>query len=104
MVGGAGSVGVVEYLAEEVEKCIQGFEPDSSSILRYIAANQAEGGPREAVNRISEARLVVRVMMGLCGYLVVQLDNLGVQFFGLTTVKNWRIRKPLLGGVGTTLS
>jgi len=45
MVGGAGFVGVVEHLAEEVEECVQGFEPDSSSIRRYIAANQAEGSP-----------------------------------------------------------
>jgi len=103
-VGGAGSVGVIECLAKEVEECVQGFEPDSSSILRYIAANQAEGGPREAVDRILEARLVVGVTMGLCGKLVAQLDNPGTQFFGLTAIENWRIRKPLLGGVGTTLS
>jgi len=43
-------------------------------------------------------------MMGLYRQLVAQLDNLGAQFFGLTAVENWRIRKPLLDGVGTTLS
>ena len=53
MVGGAGSIGVVELLAEEVVECMQRFEPDSSSILRYIAVNPADGGPREAVDRIS---------------------------------------------------
>jgi len=103
-VGGAVSVGVVERLAEEVEECVQGFEPDPSTILRYIATNQAEGGLREAVDRISEAHLVVGVTMGLCGQLVAQLDNLGAQFFGLTAVENWRIGKPLLDGIGTTLS
>jgi len=76
-VGGAGSVGVVECLAEEVEECVQEFEPDSFSILRYIAANQAEGGPRVAADRISEARLVVGVTMRLCGQLVAQLGNPG---------------------------
>ena len=72
-VGSAGSVRVVKRLAEEVEECVQGFEPDSPSILRYIAANQAEGSPREAVDRISEACLVVGVTMGLCSQLVAQL-------------------------------
>ena len=72
-----GSVVVVERLAEVVEKCDQGFELDSSSILRYIGANQVEGSLREAVDRISEACLVVRVMMGLRRQLVAQLDNPG---------------------------
>jgi len=111
-IGSVGSVGVVASLAEEVEECVQGFEPDSSSILRYLGANQVEGGPREAVeggpreavDRISEARLVVGVTMWLRGQPVAQLDNPGAQFFGLTAIENWRIRKPLLGGVGTTLS
>jgi len=51
-VGGAGSVGVIECLAEDVEECIQGLEPDSSSILRYIDVNQTEGGSRDAVDCI----------------------------------------------------
>jgi len=104
MIGRVGSVGVVERLAEEVEECVLGFEPDSSSILRYIDANQVEGGPREAVDRISEARLVIWLTKGLRSQLVAQLDNAGAQFFSLTASENWRIRKPLLGGVGTTLS
>jgi len=103
-IGGTDSVGVVERLAEEVEECVQGFEPASSSILRYIGTNQVEGGPQEAVDCISETRLVVRVTMELRGQLVAQLDNPGVQFFGLTAVENWCIREPLLDGIGITLS
>ena len=103
-VGGTGSVGVVERLVEDVEECVQVFEPDLSSIPRNIASNQAEGGPRGAVDCISEARLVVGVTMALYGQLVAQLDNPRAQFFGLTAVENWRIRKPILGGVGTTVS
>jgi len=83
-IGGVGSVRVVERLVEEVEECVQGFEPDLSSIFRYIGANQIEGGPQEAVDRISEAPLVVGVMMGLHSQLVAQLDNPGAQFFDLT--------------------
>jgi len=104
VIGGTGSVGVIECLAEEVEECVQGFEPDSSSILRYIGANQVEGCPQEVVNCISETRLVIRVTVGLRSQLVAQLDNTGAHFFDLTTVENWRIRKPLLDGVGTTRS
>jgi len=64
-IGSASSVGVVKRLAEDLEECIQGFAPDSSSILRYIGANQVERGPREAVDRTLEARLVVGVTMRL---------------------------------------
>ena len=81
-----------------------GFEPDSSTILRYIVAKQIENGPQEAVDRISKAHLVVGVTMGLHGQLVAQLDNPDTQFFGLTIVENWGIRKPHLGSDGTTLS
>jgi len=42
--------------------------------------------------------------MRLHGQLVVQVDNPDVLFFGLCTIENWRMRKPLLGSVGTTLS
>jgi hypothetical protein len=69
-VGGAVPVGVVERLAEEVQQYIYGFELDSSSILRYIATYQIEGGSRKAVDRTSEASLVVRITLWLHGQLV----------------------------------
>jgi len=53
----------------------QSVELDTSSGFRYVYMHQIEGGFREAVYRVSEAGLFIRIALGLCSPIIMQLDN-----------------------------